>query len=121
MDNDPKEFDVMVIGGGPGGLSAAFWCAELGLKAVLFDKDPEFGGQLLWTFNSITNYLGVKSISGQALRDDFLRTIANTDVTRVAGAAVANADLATKTVHLDDGKRFPRRQLSSQPASAGGN
>jgi thioredoxin reductase (NADPH) len=54
-----EEFDVVIIGGGPAGMSALLWSSELGLRAVLLEKEVEFGGQLLHTYNQITNYPGV--------------------------------------------------------------
>jgi len=35
-----REVDETVVGGSPGGYSAAFRCAELSLEAVLVDKSP---------------------------------------------------------------------------------
>jgi thioredoxin reductase len=51
-----KDFDVIIIGGGAAGISAALWCDELGLDAMLLESDSELGGQLLWTYNAIENY-----------------------------------------------------------------
>ena len=42
------EVDVVVVGGGPGGYSAAFRCAELGLDAVVVDVDRRLGGACLF-------------------------------------------------------------------------
>ena len=42
------EVDVAVVGGGPGGYSAAFRCAELGLEAVVIDADRRLGGACLF-------------------------------------------------------------------------
>ncbi|MBB5577326.1 MULTISPECIES: dihydrolipoyl dehydrogenase [Rhizobium] len=41
------DFDVAVIGGGPGGYSAAFRAADLGLRVVLIEKDETLGGVCL--------------------------------------------------------------------------
>lgn len=44
----PQErVDVVVIGGGPGGYSAAFRAADLGLRTVLIEAAPELGGVCL--------------------------------------------------------------------------
>ena len=42
------EVDVAVIGGGPGGYSAAFRCAELGLETVVIDAGARLGGACLF-------------------------------------------------------------------------
>ncbi len=41
------EFDVLVLGAGPGGYSAAFRAADLGLKTVLVERYPTLGGVCL--------------------------------------------------------------------------
>ena len=43
-----REVDVVVVGGGPGGYSAAFRGAELGLETVVVDADKRLGGACLY-------------------------------------------------------------------------
>ena len=43
-----REVDVAVIGGGPGGYSAAFRCAELGLETIVVDAGRRLGGACLF-------------------------------------------------------------------------
>ena len=43
-----REVDVAVLGGGPGGYSAAFRCAELGLETVVVDAGRRLGGACLF-------------------------------------------------------------------------
>jgi dihydrolipoamide dehydrogenase len=43
-----REVEVAVVGGGPGGYSAAFRCAELGLETVVVDADARLGGACLY-------------------------------------------------------------------------
>lgn len=43
-----REVDVAVVGGGPGGYSAAFRSADLGLEAVVVDAGKRLGGVCLW-------------------------------------------------------------------------
>jgi len=40
-------YDVAIIGGGPGGYTAAIRAGQLGLKTCLIDKDPRLGGTCL--------------------------------------------------------------------------
>jgi dihydrolipoamide dehydrogenase len=42
-----QEVELVVIGGGPGGYSAAFRAAELGVETVIVDADSELGGVCL--------------------------------------------------------------------------
>jgi dihydrolipoamide dehydrogenase len=42
-----REVDVVVIGGGPGGYSAAFRCADLGLDTLVVDAERRLGGACL--------------------------------------------------------------------------
>jgi dihydrolipoamide dehydrogenase len=43
-----RDVEVVVIGGGPGGYSAAFRCAELGLETVVVDAGKRLGGACLF-------------------------------------------------------------------------
>ena len=46
MKTDLTEFDVIIVGGGAAGLSAALWCADLGIKSIVLEKNEAPGGQL---------------------------------------------------------------------------
>ena len=50
-------YDVVIIGGGPAGLSAAQYAARSNLKAVVIDKSPT-AGALAYT-SKIENYPGL--------------------------------------------------------------
>ena len=42
-----EQFDLIIIGGGPGGYVAAIRAAQLGMKVVCIDKRPTLGGTCL--------------------------------------------------------------------------
>lgn len=103
--------DVIILGGGPAGMSTALWCAELGVSCLLIERNAELGGQLLWTYNPITNHLGVSTSNGREMRDVFVRQLENRDFSMVTGADVVKVDLEGKTVYLADGRSFGGRFL----------
>ena len=45
----PATCDLLVIGSGAGGLSAAVTAAELGLKVLVVEKEPQYGGTTAWS------------------------------------------------------------------------
>jgi len=62
-----KDYDVVVIGGGPAGLTAAVYAERSGLKSIIFEK-ANVGGQIAIT-PVVENYPGFTSIAGKTLVD----------------------------------------------------
>lgn len=111
MSENKIHFDVVIIGGGPAGLSAAMWAEEMGLKALLIERDPEFGGQLHRVYNLIENHLGSDALDGDGLRRRFVEQIAKRGFERKVGAGVTGVDLTNKIVTLAGGEAFRARAL----------
>lgn len=54
-----KRYDMIVVGAGPAGLSAAIEAAKHGVKPIVFDENARPGGQL---FKQIHKFLAQKNI-----------------------------------------------------------
>jgi thioredoxin reductase (NADPH) len=55
--------DIVIIGAGPAGLSAALYGARAGMDLVVIDSNYMAGGQVLTTYE-VDNYLGLPGING---------------------------------------------------------
>ena len=65
--SNQNEFDLVIIGGGPAGLTAAIYGGRMGLKTALYENKG-FGG-LAGTAPKIENYPGYDSINGLELTE----------------------------------------------------
>jgi thioredoxin reductase (NADPH) len=64
--DDPEQFDLLIVGGGPAGVAAAVYAGSEGLKALVIE-DAAIGGQA-GTSSRIENYMGFPTgISGTDL------------------------------------------------------
>ncbi|MCA1624666.1 MAG: NAD(P)/FAD-dependent oxidoreductase [Acidobacteria bacterium] len=99
-------FNVIIIGGGAAGISAALWCDELNLTSLLLEAQNELGGQLLRVYNAIKNHLGIEAESGRELRDRFLKQTENYNFTIRLEAKVSEVDSENKTVSLINGEKI---------------
>lgn len=69
--NNPHFFDVLIIGAGPAGLTAALYAQRANLKVAFFEKDTP-GGKVVKT-SVVENYPGFKTISGPDLALSFFQ------------------------------------------------
>jgi thioredoxin reductase (NADPH) len=106
------DYQLIIIGGGPAGLTAGLYAARARLKAVLLDKGVP-GGQVLNT-DWIDNYPGFpEGISGADLADKMTAQAARFDLETRNGAEVTSMDLVgpDKKISLADGSTLTSRAV----------
>jgi len=107
--------DVLIIGAGPAGLSAARWCDELGSTRSCSEQNEAVGGQLSFVHNPIDNYLGLHANNGEELRERFIEQTEGSDFDLWTNVEIANVDLKAKRVALKVVRSCNRSRLSSPP------
>jgi thioredoxin reductase (NADPH) len=98
--------DVIIIGAGPAGLSAAFWCDELGLDTLVLEQSDRIGGQLNLVHNPIENYLGLKTRDGAEFLEKIAGNVSAADFDLWTQIAIESVDLRAKKISLQSGEQL---------------
>jgi alkyl hydroperoxide reductase subunit F len=103
-------YDVIIIGSGPAGMTAAIYSARKGLKTLVLSKDV--GGQLNISAE-LENYLGYSYIDAPTLITHFEEHVERFDITRVIGEDVLNLEITDKIkiVRTKAGNQYQGRTL----------
>lgn len=103
-------YDVIIIGGGPAGLSAAIYAARKVLRTLLISRN--IGGQVTETWD-IENYLGFSYIETSDLIDKFNEHVEKYGVEKIEGVRVTSLELTgmIKCVIAEEGKRYLARTV----------
>lgn len=98
-----EKYDLIIIGSGPAGLSAAVYGMRAGLKLVVFEKNYMSGGQVLNTYE-VDNYLGMSGINGFDMGMQFRAHADKLGVEFVTAQVNGVEDIGnSKLVHTDQG------------------
>lgn len=92
--------DVVVVGSGPAGLSAALACADQGANVLLVEEHPVLGGSLTY------HRFDIKGQTAEQLRCDLLERVEQHPNIRVLTNAVCNAWFTDNYLPVIQGKRL---------------
>ena len=129
-----KKYDIVIIGGGPAGMTAAIYSQRAGMKCVILEK-MAVGGQVALT-PRIENYPGFKVIDGMSLSQNMMeqtiglgadidyveafdvdfsgkmKKVKTKDVTYVAHAVILAMGASARALGTKDDARFVGKGLS---------
>lgn len=124
-------YDLIIIGAGPAGMSAAVYGKRAGLDLLVIEKNPMGGGQVLTTYE-VDNYLGLPGINGfdmgQKFQDhakaagaEFLETSVTgmEDLGEKKIVHTEKGDFETKTVILAAGAHHAHLNVPGEEELAG--
>ena len=104
--------EILVLGGGVAGLSAALWCWRLGHPCLLVDGGAELGGQLHWVFGTMPDLPGMGPLTGPALASRLLRQLAQHDGRWLRATVTAvRSEAGSPRVQLADGAELRPRAV----------
>lgn len=107
MSKEKKKLDLIIIGGGPAGLTAAMYAARAKLDALLLENEI-IGGQVRNSY-TIENYPGFKSVDGGELADIFQ------EQAEVLGANIDEFDFIQKIDISNDEKIIETEKYIYEP------
>lgn len=95
------KYDIIIIGAGPAGLSAAVYAKRAGFRTLVLDKSPVSGGQVLSTYE-VDNYLGIQGVTGMELSEKFKNHAMEAGAEFVCANVLSiDAEGDTKVVHTE--------------------
>lgn len=86
-----KQFDCLILGGGPAGMAAALYAARGNIKTAIIDETI-LGGQPV-NYLEIENYPGFSSIEGWELSEKFEKHIEKFDIEKFTNQEIEEIDL----------------------------
>jgi len=102
-------YDIIVIGGGPAGLTAATYARRAGKSVLVIEKNA-FGGQITWS-PKVENFPGLLSVSGSELGDMLLNQAMEQGAEVELEEVVRVENGEVKTVYCESGAEFSAKAL----------
>ena len=103
-------YDIIVVGAGPAGLTAAIYARRAGKSVLILERDS-FGGQIVFS-PKVENYPGFESVSGAELADKLVSQAlfqgADVEVETVSGIRTADG---VHYVDTEDGNTYEGRAV----------
>lgn len=110
-------YDLIIIGGGPAGLSAGIYAGRAMLDTLIIEKE-KIGGQVVTT-TTITNYPGIKSVTGPELMGEMYEQVKEFGVeTKTTNITSIELDADVKKIHTESGTFEGRSIIIATGASA---
>lgn len=107
-------YDIIVVGGGPAGMTAALYALRNGKRVLVLEKNG-FGGQIAYS-PKVENYPGSLQLSGSELAEKMLDQILAQGAEVELEKAVSVEDLGDrKTVRTEEGGAYDCRALILAP------
>jgi len=102
-------YDLIIVGGGPAGITAGIYGARYKLKILMITKD--FGGQIAKKAVPIENYPGFKEISGQDLIQKFKDHLDKFEIDIEMDSVVKIGKNEIFSVLTKNGKKFESKSV----------
>ena len=103
-------YDVIIIGSGPAGLSAAIYAKRAALSTLVIEKNPLSGGQILNTYE-VDNYPGLPKISGMELGQKMRAHAEEQQVTFVTATVTRLRDCGDYKIVSTDGEEYQTKSV----------
>lgn len=105
------DYDTIILGGGPAGLSAGIYLARAKQKVLIIDEKT-VGGQIILT-HAVANYPGVEETSGYKLAQIMKKQAKEFGCRIESSSKVVRFDLAAspKTIEIDSGETFTAKSV----------
>jgi len=106
-----KIYDLIIIGSGPAGLSAAIYAGRAELDTIIIEKAPLSGGQIINTYE-VDNYPGIPGISGFDLGIKFREHCDRLNMNFITGEVIKfHIEEGIKIVSLEDGSIYKSKAV----------